>query len=112
VKPPGVAAMCLRSPLTSSPDSFVDLTACPAGAPTGNVKWTVYGNTGDYTTSYRIVDDAGNCLAANDPGGTLYPYGQKVSTAVVAPCSLSLLQKWNADPQVLVPAPLRDVREE
>ncbi|HEY0002333.1 MAG TPA: hypothetical protein VGB74_17920, partial [Actinoplanes sp.] len=77
-------------------------------------KWTVYGNTGDYVTSYRIMDFAGNCLAANDPSDpsrTLHPKGQKVSPAVVVPCTASLLQKWNADPQVLVPAPLRDVRE-
>jgi hypothetical protein len=112
VQPTNSTTLCLRSPLTNTPDSFVDLTTCPAGAPTGNVRWTVYGNTDDYATSYRIMDNAGNCLAANDPSRTLYPNGQKVSPAVVVPCSGSLLQKWNADPEVLVPAPLRDVREE
>jgi hypothetical protein len=114
VQPTSSTTRCLRSPLTNAPNSFVDLTTCPAGAPIGAVKWTVYGNTGDYVTSYRIMDFAGNCLAANDPSDpsrTLHPKGQKVSPAVVVPCTASLLQKWNADPQVLVPAPLRDVRE-
>jgi hypothetical protein len=105
---------CLRSKLTTVRWSYVTLEQCPAAPATGAFKWTVFGDTGTYATSYTIADGAGNCLAAADPslpGGTVTMYGHDVSPAVTVPCSGSTLEKWNADPNVLKPSPLSLVTE-
>jgi hypothetical protein len=113
--PSGVSfPTCLRSKLTTVQWSYVTLAQCPAAPATGAFKWTVFGDTGTYATSYTIVDGAGNCLAAAEPslpGGTISIYGHKVSPAVTVACSGSTLEKWNADPNVLKPSPLTLVTE-
>jgi hypothetical protein len=105
---------CLKSPLSSSVGLFVTLVDCPA-VETAATRWTVYGFTGVYATSYTIVDDAGNCLSATDPAATpareMYPRGSKVSPVIVVACTGSSLEKWNADPDVLKATPLRDIAE-
>jgi hypothetical protein len=115
VQPPAAPSYCLRSPGTNTANSFVKLVACPVGVPAGALKWTTYGNTNDYATSYRIMDEYGNCLAVNDArtgaGLTLHSKGQQVGPLVTVACSGATTQKWNANPQALEPSPLRDVRE-
>jgi len=113
--PPSVSfPTCLRSKLTTVRWSYVTLQQCPAAPATGAFKWTVFGDTGTYATSFTIVDSAGNCLAAAEPslpGGTVTMYGHDVSPAVTVPCSGSTLEKWNADPNVLKASPLTLVTE-
>ena len=106
---------CLRSNLSTVQWSYVTLAVCPAAPATGAFKWTVFGDTGVYATSYTIVDDAGNCLAAANPtlpGGTISQWGHQVSPAVTVACTGSTLEKWNADPRVLRPSPLTLVAEQ
>lgn len=106
---------CLTSPATTGPTSFVDLTQCPAGAPPATMKWTVYGDTGVYATSYTIVNGYGNCMSASDPDDpstVFHTSGNKISTVIVLPCTGSLFQKWNADPFALRPRALTDISEQ
>lgn len=113
--PPSISyPACLRSPLTNAQWSYVTLAQCPSAPATGAFKWTVYGDTGTYATSYTIVDEAGNCLAAADPalpGGDIAIYGHNVSPAVTVACSGSTREKWNGDPNVLDASPLTMVAE-
>lgn len=113
--PPSIAfPACLHSTLHNAQGSYVTLEQCPSAPATGAFKWTAFGDTGTYATSYTIVDDAGNCLAAADPtkpGGTISIYGHDVSPAVTVACSGSTLEKWNADPNVLMASPLTMVAE-
>jgi hypothetical protein len=113
--PPSISyPACLRSPLATAQWSYVTLEQCPSAPATGAFKWTVFGDTGTYATSYTIVDDAGNCLAAADPtqpGGDISIYGHDVSPAVTVVCSGSTREKWNADPNVLKASPLTMVAE-
>ena len=106
--------VCLKSPLSTAIGLFVTAVECPAGTPTDDLMWTVFGDTGVYATSYTILDDNGNCLSAADPeapGTELYPNGNVISTVVVRPCDGSALQKWNAIPDVLKATPLKNIRE-
>lgn len=112
--PPGLPApLCLRSPLTGTPQSYPTLIACPS-APTAETTWTMFGNTGLYLTSYTIVDSRGHCLAAQDPEtpGAVRDREDRISRIVVEPCDGSARQKWNADPTVLRPTPLTDFTED
>ena len=113
--PPSVSyPVCLRSTLSNVQWSYVTLAQCPSAPATGAFKWTVFGDTGTYATSYTIVDAAGNCLAAADPtlpGGDVSAYGHDVSPAVTVACSGSTLEKWNGDPNVLKASPLSMVAE-
>jgi hypothetical protein len=105
---------CLKSPASTALGKFVTLEECPSGTPGDEFTWTVFGDTGKYATSYRIKDGYGNCLAAadqDDPSTTFHYYGDRVSTVVVATCSESTLQKWNAEPDKLAATPLKDIRE-
>ena len=106
-------SVCLTSPLSTAGGQYVTLTQCPAGAlPT--TSWTMYGDTGVYQTSYTIVDDIGNCLAATDPNAAtpdLHPGALKISKLVVVTCSGSTLEKWNASPRILQATPLKDILE-
>jgi len=111
---PSAGLYCLRSPGSTAAGQYVQSIPCPAGALPANMTWTVYTDTGSYTTSYRVVDSAGLCLAPTDPAATpadLYPNGQKISKIVVATCSGSTLQKWNAPPNILQALPLKDIGE-
>lgn len=106
---------CLSTGSTTGPTSFVDLTQCPSGAPPATMKWTVYGDTGDYATSYTIVNGYGNCMSASDPDDpatVFHTSGNKISTVIVLPCTGSLFQKWNADPFALRPRALTDIAEQ
>jgi len=109
---------CLKSPnSTVMYSDYVYVAACPGG-PTADEVWTVYGNTGDYLTSYRILDKNGYCLAPTDqnaPNPDLFSNGDQTSKMTVAVCSASLyqnkLQKWNAPPNILQSLPLSNIRE-
>jgi hypothetical protein len=111
---PSSGLYCLQSPASTAAGNYVKTIVCPAGLPPLNMTWTVYGDTGSYTTSYRIMDGYGYCLAPTDPAATppdLYPKGLLISKIVVAPCSGSTLQKWNAPPNILQSLPLKDIGE-
>jgi hypothetical protein len=107
---------CLRSPLSAGVGAYVTVTPCPAvGLRPANLTWTVSRNTGAWSTSYRIRDAVGLCLAPTDPNAAspdLYPlFGYKISKSVVRPCDDSAEQKWNADPYLLGPTPVQFVGE-
>jgi hypothetical protein len=93
----GTTGLCLITP--TSITGYVKLTSCAATGPITEprMKWTVYGDTGDPTTSYRIVDSNGYCLQPSDLDATS-PEVHTDGTAKikVAPCTKSELQKWNA----------------
>ncbi|MFC4058203.1 ricin-type beta-trefoil lectin domain protein [Planomonospora corallina] len=104
---------CLRSPNSTAANQYVTLTACNAtGSLPANLTWTVYGDTGDYTTSYRIMDAYGNCLTPTDLDA-LKPdtHSDGTSKAKVAACGSSELQKWNAPANLNRPLPLTDIIE-
>ncbi len=110
---PGVP-YCLRSPGSIAAGRYVTVAACPAGAAPQNMTWTVYIDTGVFTTSYRIIDGYGYCLSPTDPSAVppdFHPVGQQVSKLVVATCSGATLQKWSAPPNFLQTLPVRDVSE-
>jgi hypothetical protein len=106
---------CLQSPLSIV--GYVLAVPCATGAPPADQTWTVYGDTKAYVTSYRVMDSNGYCLSPTDPDSTTPPPdlfvtgGAKVSKIVVAVCSGSTLQKWNADPNILKPLALSDIGE-
>ncbi len=104
---------CLKSPnSTTMYADYVIVAAC--GAPTADEVWTVYGNTGNYATSYRIADKNGYCLAPTDQYAAnpdLFSNGTLTSKMTVAVCSDSTLQKWNAPPNILQSLPLSNIRE-
>jgi hypothetical protein len=105
---------CLRSPGSTATGQYVTVAACPSGATPVDMTWTSYLDTGSYPTSYRIRDGYGNCLQPTDPAATppdLYPKGQQISKIVVAACTGSGLQKWNAPPNILQSLPLKDIGE-
>jgi hypothetical protein len=105
---------CLRSPGSTDPYKYVTPVNCAGGA-TDDTTWTVFGDTGTYSTSYRIKDLNGDCLQPTDPTDTppdLYPKGLRISKIVVAPCDGTALQKWNAPPNVAPPSPLTDISEQ
>jgi hypothetical protein len=110
-RPPALngAPACLKSTLTTASTSYVTLVQCPNASATGALKWTVYGNTGTYATSYTIVDAAGDCLAPVPeglPNSTVSDDGPAVSPAITVACSGSVREKWNASPDGLLPGPL------
>ncbi|GGL07656.1 hypothetical protein GCM10014719_07180 [Planomonospora parontospora subsp. antibiotica] len=107
------AGYCLRSPASTAANQYVTLAACTAtGSLAANLTWKVYGDTGDYTTSYRIVDHYGNCLTPTDLD-VLQPdtHSDGTSKAKVAVCDGSELQKWNAPANFNRPLPLTDITE-
>jgi hypothetical protein len=106
---------CLRSPLSTAPGQYVTLMDCPGVGAPPDLRWTVSGDTGNYNTSYRIMDDSGYCLAPTDPAATppdFFVHGEKVSKLIVAECTGDTSQKWNADPNVLDSIALKDLIEE
>ena len=110
---PGGAKYCLKSPNSIAAGAYPIIVAC--ATPTADEVWTVYGNTGTYTTSYRIVDRNGYCMMPSDPNGPnpdmLVPANPDVSKVVMAKCDGSTLQKWNAPPDLLESSPLSNMRE-
>jgi hypothetical protein len=104
---------CLRSPEATTPGAYVTVEPCPAAAQPGPT-WTLNGATGSYATSFVVMDSEGFCLSPTDPDASpadLYGNGQEVSKIVVAVCDGSILQKWNADPNLLQTLALKDVGE-
>jgi hypothetical protein len=107
-------AYCLKSPLSTASAQYVVIVSCPTGTLPANLSWTVYTDTGTYATSYRIIDSSGYCLQPTDPSANpadLFASGQQISKIVVAVCSSSTLQKWNAPPNILPSPPLKDLGE-
>jgi hypothetical protein len=105
---------CLQSPGSTAAGQYVQVAPCPTGSTPLSMTWTVYQDTGTYETSHRIKDGYGYCLSPTDPTATpgdFYPRGQQISKIVVAACSGSTLQKWNAPPNVLQSLPLKDIGE-
>jgi hypothetical protein len=106
---------CLQSPGSVAAYQYVKPVLCPAsGTLPSNLTWTVYADTGVYSSSYRIQDSFGFCLTTTNPLAALpdlYPKGQQISKIVVAGCDGSTAQKWNAPPNILQSLPLKDVTE-
>ena len=102
---------CLQSPLSTAVYKYVTTKLCDGGAAQ---KWTVYGRTKLYVTSYRIVDVNGKCLQPRDPSATpsdIFQAVNKISKIYVADCDGSTLQKWNADKNVIEALALKDIGE-
>jgi hypothetical protein len=116
VQDPNLIRWCLQSPGSVAAGQYVRITTCPlVGALPQNLRWTVYGDTGAYATSYQIKDDYGYCLQATDQNATpadLYPYGSQVAKIIVRTCNGSTLQKWNAPPNILDSIPFKDLAEQ
>ena len=111
--PPGGGNYCMRTPNSSAAGQYVRTVSCP-GIATQDYSWTVVRDTGDYTTSYRIIDGYGNCLAAADQNAVptdFVPIGDRIAKMVVRPCSASTLQKWNAPAYLTPPSPLKNISE-
>jgi hypothetical protein len=108
----GNPGACLRTPTSTT--GFVTMSLCPlTGTLTDDrLKWTVYGNTGTYATSYRIMDTYGNCLAPADLT-VASPEVHVDGTAKlrVVPCTASELQKWNAPANLNEPLALTNTNE-
>lgn len=105
---------CLRSPGSPAADRYVTMSSCAADGELADpaLKWTVYGDTGDYTTSYRIEDSYGYCLTPTDLAVPMPDiHGPGTAKAKVAVCTGSELQKWNAPANLNEPLAVTNVRE-
>ncbi|MDI6097332.1 ricin-type beta-trefoil lectin domain protein [Actinoplanes sp. NEAU-A12] len=106
---------CLRSP--RQPGGYPVLGACSSTSVPADMTWTVFGATGVYATSFRIVDGAGLCLAPVDPvkSPTLVYTGSysgpPISRIVMQACDASGWQKWNAPADLSKPLPLTQITE-
>jgi hypothetical protein len=108
------ATYCLQSPGGAAGGQYVKVVPCVSGYSPPSQTWTVYADTGSYPTSYQIRDGFGYCLSPTDPNAKpadLYPQGEQISKIVVAACSGSTLQKWNAPPGTSQSQPLKDISE-
>jgi hypothetical protein len=113
VQDPNLLPWCLQSPGSVASGQYVRIVLCPVTL-TQNLRWTVYGDTGAYATSYQIVDGYGYCLQATDQDASpadLYPYGSEIAKIIVRTCNGSTLQKWNAPPGILDSVPFKDLNE-
>jgi hypothetical protein len=118
----GTPIYCLKSPLSTASNAYAIVVACPNGSANASVKapdtgsglmWTVYHNTGSYTSSYQIKDTSGNCLTPTDLNATPKDvHTDGTSKVKVTVCSSNELQKWNAPPNISNPTPLTDLREQ
>ncbi|XVV16985.1 ricin-type beta-trefoil lectin domain protein [Actinoplanes sp. CA-131856] len=106
---------CLKSPGVVTSTSWVTVVNCPtvADQKAQNVTWTVYHDTGDYGTSYRIKDYKGYCLQPTDQNSGVANdfHTDGTSKVKVATCNTSELQKWNAPANISQPTPLTDLNE-
>lgn len=108
----GNPGYCLRTPTTTS--GYVTMVSCAATGPIidRNLEWVVYGDTGDTTTSYRIVDTNGRCLQPADLDvSNPDTHTDGTATVKIATCSASELQKWNAPPDYNKPLVLTNTTE-
>jgi hypothetical protein len=98
---------CLRSPGTTTRGYYPTLTRCtPATVTSSTMLWTVRGDTGFFSTSYRIESTYGTtannpfCLTATDPDApdpdlwVTDGFGS-FSKLALATCTDSTPQKWN-----------------
>jgi hypothetical protein len=110
----GNPGYCLKSPGDTAAKSYVTMLPCATtGALTDeSLKWKVFGDTGTYATSYRIVDAYGYCLVPTDLT-VAKPDTHTDGTAKVkvATCNSSELQKWNAPANLNQPLVLTNTRE-
>jgi hypothetical protein len=106
---------CLRSPGIVTATSWVTVVSCKTAADQAqqNLTWTVYHDTGDYGTSYRIKDYQGNCLQPTAQGSGVANdfHGDGTSKVKVSVCNRTELQKWNAPANISQPTPLTDLVE-
>jgi hypothetical protein len=110
---------CLKSPLSIAASVYATVTACPNGSTsaattvtTASLLWTVYHDTGDYGTSYRIMDSSGYCLTPTDQNAVPKDvHADGTSKVKVTTCSTNELQKWDAPPNINKPTPLTNVTE-
>jgi hypothetical protein len=106
---------CLKSPGTATSTSWVTVMSCPTAAIQAQsaLTWTVYHDTGDYGTSYLIVDSNGNCLQPTEQGtGIANNYhADGTSKVMIAVCTTADIQKWNAPANVNQPTPLTNLTE-
>jgi hypothetical protein len=104
---------CLKSPLNTGPSVYTTVVACTA-ANKGDaaLQWTVFHDTGDYGTSYRIKDSGDYCLTPTDLAANPKDvHVDGTSKVKVAACTSSELQKWNAPANIGKPSPLTDLSE-
>ncbi|MCO8269126.1 RICIN domain-containing protein [Actinoplanes sp. TRM 88003] len=106
---------CLRSPGIVTATSWVTVVQCATAAVQAqqNLTWTVYHDTGDYGTSYRIKDYKGYCLQPTDQSSGVANdfHSDGTSKVKVSVCNTSELQKWNAPANISQPTPLTDLVE-
>lgn len=111
---PNNPGYCLLSPGSTLAGQYVKMTACSlTGTLTDErLKWIMFGDTGNYATSYRIVDSDGNCLTPTDLNVAIPDtHSDGTAKAKVAACNGSELQKWNAPPNFNKPLVLTNTRE-
>ncbi|MCY1141235.1 ricin-type beta-trefoil lectin domain protein [Actinoplanes sp. Pm04-4] len=106
---------CLKSPGIVTATSWVTVVQCATVAVQAqqNLTWTVYHDTGDYGTSYRIKDYKGYCLQPTDQASGVANdfHSDGTSKVKVSVCNTSELQKWNAPANISQPTPLTDLVE-
>ncbi|WP_433382148.1 DUF1561 family protein [Actinoplanes sp. CA-142083] len=106
---------CLKSPGVVTTTSWVTVVTCKDAATQAQaaLTWKVYHDTGDYGTSYRIMDYKGNCLQPTEQGtGVANNYhSDGTSKVMVATCSTADIQKWNAPANINQPTPLVNLTE-
>jgi Tfp pilus assembly protein PilX len=104
---------CLQSGTSSNlgaSGSYVLTKKCSTSDSEASQRWTFTGETGNYTTSYNVIQaESGLCMSLGPPGATTGALAQW-STIIVETCDGSLEQKWNAPP-ALANAILRDTHE-
>ncbi|GAA2522212.1 RICIN domain-containing protein [Winogradskya humida] len=106
------AGYCLKTPTTTA--GYVTMAACTlTGILTDpNLGWKVYGDTGNYATSYRIVDANGYCLTPTDlTVANPDTHSDGTAKVKVAPCTSSELQKWNAPANFNQPLAVTNTQE-
>ncbi len=106
---------CLKSPGTATSTSWVTVVLCKDAATQAQpaLTWTVYHDTGDYGTSYRIMDFKGNCLQPTEQGTGITNdfHGDGTSKVKVAKCTTEDIQKWNAPANINQPTPITNLAE-
>jgi hypothetical protein len=107
---------CLKSPLSTASNAYTTVVNCGTAAAANKAlpetQWTVFHDTGDYTSSYRIQDNSGYCLTPTSQKAIPKDaHGDGTSKVKVAVCNNSELQKWNAPPNINKPTPLTDLTE-
>jgi hypothetical protein len=111
---PNNPGYCLLSPGSTLAGQYVKMSACSlTGILTDErLNWTMFGDTGNYATSYRIVDSDGNCLTPTDLSVAIPDtHSDGTAKVKVAVCNGSELQKWNAPPNFNKPLVLTNTRE-